>query len=148
MRYFLILVFSSQTKGRGRKDTCLKAAQKIFQVLEVIQALWLEHAMLIQQLIHDEVHKGDLHKGRSWHIIPDPQKLSPSRAQPWKWGPTGCVGFSIINSLNFKESIKFRGPQSYPERVSVGAGFSSNQAATHLILLNKGLCKVPVESSV
>lgn len=38
----------------------LKSIQKIFECLEVVQAGRMKHPVLIQQLVHNEVHKSDL----------------------------------------------------------------------------------------
>lgn len=38
----------------------LKSVQEIFQILIFIQASGVKHPVLVQQLIHEEVHKSDL----------------------------------------------------------------------------------------
>lgn len=46
----------------------LKTIQKLFKSLEIIQAFWLKHSVLIKQLIHDEVHKGNLRQREREHL--------------------------------------------------------------------------------
>lgn len=38
----------------------LETIQKVFEVLKIIQTGGMKHPVLVQQLIHDEVHKSNL----------------------------------------------------------------------------------------
>ena len=47
----------------------LKTVQKLLDVLEVIQAFWLKHAVLIKKLIHDKIHEGNLGEWERLHVV-------------------------------------------------------------------------------
>lgn len=51
--------FLDATEGRIKRSH-LKTVDKIFEVLELIQTWRMEHPVLIQHLVHHEVHKSDL----------------------------------------------------------------------------------------
>lgn len=52
--------WTKRASGWFRQWSHLKTIQKLFQVLEVIEARGMKHPVLIKQLVHDEVHKSNL----------------------------------------------------------------------------------------